>query len=271
MDFSGKNILVTGGTNGLGLEIARILTAGGATVYAFGRSQKTPVTGPGKYIFVQADFARLTEIKDRVSELTGNGVLFDAVICNAGVLSPPDFQLTTDGFEYTFQVNFLSHLVVNELLLNKNALAANAGIMVTTSPVYKYFRPSFELPSPDLYKPFRVYSDSKYYTLLIGEFFRKRYPGSDFIFTGFDPGTFSSGIYRMQAGWFHAVYRAGSYFMRGPAKVAAAAVMSLSDEKKAFNTVYSVRGGMRKFIPSEPGRAADFTDKCFESLRIRSS
>lgn len=267
MNFSGKNILLTGGTNGLGLSIARLLVGEGATVYAMGRSLKVSIPGSGRYLFIKTDFADLHGVRNALNDLIDRKIIFDIIINNAGVLTPPDFRETADGFEYSFQVNFLSHLLINEILFSERAVSKGTTVMVTTSPVYRYFRPSFEFPARENYKPFRIYSDSKYYTLLTGDFLRERYPDSELIFMGFDPGTFSSGIYRMQPWWFHSIYRTGAYFMRSSEKVADGALRALSSDNKIFNGVYSVRGGLKKFTPADQEMAGKFTDKCLESIR----
>ncbi len=62
------------------------------------------------------DLASLTDVRAAVNTLP----TLDVIVCNAGLQIPGDKRITQDGFEETFQVNFLSHLVLVDALLARD-------------------------------------------------------------------------------------------------------------------------------------------------------
>ena len=100
-----KVYLITGGSSGIGLELARILYWKNARVYIAGRSQasfdqaveninKTPALGSsgtskGALAFFHMDLSDLTTIKPAVDELLKKEVTLWSVWYNAGVMVPP--------------------------------------------------------------------------------------------------------------------------------------------------------------------------------------
>ncbi|MCU0368858.1 MAG: SDR family NAD(P)-dependent oxidoreductase, partial [Cyclobacteriaceae bacterium] len=200
--FTGRSVLITGGTSGLGLELSKAFLADECKVYILGRKKPQSFRESGSSIFAGVDFSDLRSTSEVIKRLADELDNLDIIINNAGVLSPSAYTTTADGIEYTFQVNYLAHIVVNEILIRAGKLAPNAKIVSVTSPVYKYIKPDFRICGADNYSVFRAYAESKYYTLLTGKYLQKMFPGNDIVFFGFDPGTFSSGIARMQPGWF---------------------------------------------------------------------
>ena len=57
--------------------------------------------------YLLADFSRMTSVLRTIEKIKSDGLLFDVVILNAGVLLPKE-RNTEDGFETTFQVNYLA-------------------------------------------------------------------------------------------------------------------------------------------------------------------
>lgn len=57
--------------------------------------------------YLLADFSRMTSVLRTIEKIKSEGLLFDVVILNAGVLLPKE-RNTEDGFETTFQVNYLA-------------------------------------------------------------------------------------------------------------------------------------------------------------------
>ena len=114
-------ILITGGTSGLGLALVRSFLKKGCYVVATGRQNGTIDDNSGRFKLIKVDFSSLRKTADAIKSICRDNQ-FDLVVNNAGVLSPPDFMLTEDGNEYTFQVNFLAHLLINEIIV-RNRIA----------------------------------------------------------------------------------------------------------------------------------------------------
>ncbi|KMS59339.1 shikimate 5-dehydrogenase [Novosphingobium barchaimii LL02] len=138
IDLTGKRILVTGASAGLGVETCRALVArGGAVVGAardLGKAEKATAgvraaVTTGSFELVELDLASLASVRACADRLVAEGKPLDIVIANAGVMAPP-FGHTADGFELQFGTNHLGHFV----LVNRIAgLIRDGGRLVTVS------------------------------------------------------------------------------------------------------------------------------------------
>src|ERR1700735_4110476 len=111
VDLSGKRILVTGVSAGLGVETARTLAAHGAQVVGAARDlhkarQATSfvpdsAANGGGLELVELDLASLASVRACADKLLSVGEPFDLVIANAGVMACPK-GTTADGVEQPF-------------------------------------------------------------------------------------------------------------------------------------------------------------------------
>lgn len=118
--------LVTGASDGIGLQIAARLTRAGAEVLmpvrnpAKGRAAMERIRSqvPGARLQVhQLDLASLASVTAFADALLDDGRPIDILINNAGVMNPPTRQLTADGFELQFATNHLGHVALTGRLL----------------------------------------------------------------------------------------------------------------------------------------------------------
>lgn len=119
-------VLVTGSTGGLGRELARRLAADGAHVLVHGRNEERGREvvaeiergGTGSARFYQADLASLDEVRRLAEEIRRDYSRLDLLVNNAGIwLTEGERQLSDDGYELHFQVNYLAgYLLTHELL-----------------------------------------------------------------------------------------------------------------------------------------------------------
>jgi NAD(P)-dependent dehydrogenase (short-subunit alcohol dehydrogenase family) len=258
-----KSVLITGGTSGLGLELVSLFLKNHYKVVATGR-QLIKFSGfEDRFKLIQVDFNDLNKISDALYEILASDK-FDIVINNAGVLSPPDYRLTTNGFEYTFQINFLSHLLINEIILRKTGKADTIKIAAVTSPVYRLADSDLTLlNSPDNYRAVRAYSSSKLYLTLMCEMLQSEFPDLDLHCFSFDPGTFSSGVYRMQKSWFRILYRIAAPFMRSPEKVAEILFLLLTDTEIKNGMIYDLRKSVSPVRVADKRKKEEFRLLCY--------
>jgi len=146
--LNGKVIVITGGTTGLGLESAKRLAAAGATIVLTARTEAKAakaITDVREYLDditgaqsslangdgdgdnksrhrVYAvtlnldDMESITSFPRRYDALALPSKTIDVLMNNAGVAAIPQRELTTDGFERTFQSNHLGPFVLTALL-----------------------------------------------------------------------------------------------------------------------------------------------------------
>ena len=146
-DLTGKRALVTGGSDGIGLGIATKLAAAGADVIlpvrnrAKGEAAVATITrdAPGATVTLRdLDLSSLASVAALAETLKNEGAPLHLLINNAGVMTPPERQLTTDGFELQFGTNHLGHFALVAGLLpllragrahvtSQVSIAANSG------------------------------------------------------------------------------------------------------------------------------------------------
>jgi len=116
--------LVTGSTDGLGRELARRLAAEGAHVIVHGRNAQRgqavvaeiAAAGKGSARFYQADFASLAEVRRLAADIRRDYPRLDLLVNNAGVIVPQR-QLSQDGYEMQFAVNYLAGFLLTHQVL----------------------------------------------------------------------------------------------------------------------------------------------------------
>jgi NAD(P)-dependent dehydrogenase (short-subunit alcohol dehydrogenase family) len=122
--FSGKNILVVGGTSGIGLALARQLKAQDATVWVASRQ---PSEGSAGLAVTHVPL----DVTGDVGSLTGAlpEVLHGLAYCPGTINLKPFPRLTDDDFLRDLQVNVLGAVRVVRAVLPKLKKADNAGIV----------------------------------------------------------------------------------------------------------------------------------------------
>jgi short-subunit dehydrogenase len=270
MAGTSKSILITGGTSGLGLELVKHFLSAGYEVYTIGRDLKNISLNKNNFHFIKSDLADLSQLSVTIHDLLEKQIVFDIVINNAGVLGPSKFETTKDGLEYTFQVNYLSHLLIDAMILTRKVDSDPLILVSITSPVYRYYTPCFESRSEKNFNSFRSYSESKIYLLLIGGFLAEKYPEKTLTYFSFNPGIFRSGISRLKKSWFKKMYRIGSPLMRDPSKVALKLKEIIQQEKIINGAIY--RGKNRFEMPKNIDKKAveSFMEKCYDLIEPHS-
>jgi NAD(P)-dependent dehydrogenase (short-subunit alcohol dehydrogenase family) len=133
-DLTGKTILVTGASSGIGRAAARRFAAAGATVLVHGRSpERTAAVARevGAEPLV-ADFARLDDVFALAQRVLDSTTRLDAIVHNAGALVARR-TVTVDGHELTFQANHLAPFLLQQLLGPLVLGTLNSRVVVTSS------------------------------------------------------------------------------------------------------------------------------------------
>ena len=197
VDLSGKRILVTGVSAGLGVETARALAARGAQVVGAARdlgkakgateAVRAQAANGGGLELIELDLASLKSVRACADALNADGRKFDVIICNAGVMATPK-GTTADGFETQFGTNHLGHFV----LVNRIAgLLKDGGRLVNLSSSGHRFS-DVDLDDPNFehteYSEFGAYGRSKTANVLFAVEFDARHKGRGVRATAVHPG-----------------------------------------------------------------------------------
>jgi NAD(P)-dependent dehydrogenase (short-subunit alcohol dehydrogenase family) len=120
-----KTILITGATDGIGFETAKLFAANEYALILHGRSQQkmdatlekiTQSFPNAKVEGVLADLSKFSEIASLIKEIKENYHSIDAIINNAGVLKLPK-PITADGLDTRFVVNTIAPILITRGLL----------------------------------------------------------------------------------------------------------------------------------------------------------
>jgi NAD(P)-dependent dehydrogenase (short-subunit alcohol dehydrogenase family) len=123
MDFSGKTIVLTGATSGIGLATARILAGQAGLLILHGpedprRAQQilAQVRASGEVEYVQADYTELAAVAELARRIRATTDRVDLLINNAARAGAPARTMSPDGHEVTFQTNYLAPVALTTLL-----------------------------------------------------------------------------------------------------------------------------------------------------------
>jgi uncharacterized oxidoreductase len=116
MQIAGKTILVTGGTDGIGLQLIRQLKAKGATIITSGRNPERVAAAQAEgYEVIAADLSTLAGVETLLAAVSGRPI--DMLINNAGAGSDHDFRdaapinLTDNDGSIFLNLNAPIHLI----------------------------------------------------------------------------------------------------------------------------------------------------------------
>lgn len=151
MKLEKRTILITGGTSGIGLELARQLRQRGNTVIVTGRDQgrldAVRQTVPGIFTY-RSDVADEKDIRALYEQLTTSFPELDVLINNAGIMRNLDIQQARDLGDVTREIEInlngpirLVQQFLPQLKTRKNALIVNvssglAFVPFPISPIY---------------------------------------------------------------------------------------------------------------------------------------
>lgn len=143
--LAGKVALVTGSTDGIGKETARELARGGAKVLLHGRDREKGESAafeirqsvPGADLdLIIADFSSLRQVEQMAEEIQRTYPELQILINNAGTYAARR-TITGDGFEVTFQVQYLAPFVLTQALLDLLPKNRPSRIVNVTSILHK--------------------------------------------------------------------------------------------------------------------------------------
>lgn len=196
-EMQGKVCIVTGSNSGIGKETASALASMGATVVMAVRNQErgkkaraeiTEVSGNDATDLMICDVSSTSSIRSFTKELIGKYNRLDVLINNAGAVFSKR-ETTVDGFESTFEVDYLGMFLLTHKLLPLLRSSAPARIINLSSGLYKSGRLDLnDLQSEKSYNGMQVYANAKLMVLMFTYALARRLEGSGVTANAVMPG-----------------------------------------------------------------------------------
>lgn len=174
-DLTGKRIIITGATHGIGYAAAEALAARGADLIIAVRNrargehsvEKIKEKSPGASVMaMHLDLTDLDIVKHFADEVTARFDRLDVLINNAGVMVPPH-KITRSGFELQFGTNHLGHFALTAQLLPLLMATPLSRVVSTSSIAARRAKIHFDnLDGRNGYNPMTFYRQSKLANLL---------------------------------------------------------------------------------------------------------
>ncbi|NMC04619.1 MAG: SDR family NAD(P)-dependent oxidoreductase, partial [Candidatus Lokiarchaeota archaeon] len=197
--------VITGATSGIGYQAARMYASRGANLLCINRNIEKSTTlrdeitreFGGECEFKIADFERIADIKKVGNELVHLEKRIDVLICNAGVFSTRK-EITGDGYELAFQVNYLATFLLTYMLREKLKQQGNARIIYVNSEGHRFATWGIHLDDlafeKHKYDGYKSYGASKTAQLLSMIKFNDYFSGSSVTINAMHPGDVKSNI-----------------------------------------------------------------------------
>ncbi len=189
-----KTIVITGASDGIGAAAARRLSRGGENVVVVGRSESktTAVAAELGADYFVADFADLSQVRALADKIRSEYPRIDVLINNAGLMVH-QVHATPDGYEATYQVNFLAPFLLTTQLLDR-LVDSRATIVNTTSSSHRLVRASSaaDLENTSVRRPSIAYAYSKLAIVLFTKELHRRYHADGLSVATVHPGYVNS-------------------------------------------------------------------------------
>jgi NAD(P)-dependent dehydrogenase (short-subunit alcohol dehydrogenase family) len=189
--------LVTGATDGIGLETARQLQQWGATVLVHGRSEQKALAAAAKVngsVGVWGDLSDLAQVRSLAQQVWTllAGKPLDVIVNNAGVFAN-ERQVSKQGHELTFAVNHLAPFLLTQLLLDAVKAAPQGRIVNVSSMAHARGALNFsDLDHTKSYDGYAAYADSKLANILHARGLAKRLTGTKVTTYALHPGVITT-------------------------------------------------------------------------------
>ena len=221
-----RTIVITGATNGLGLESALQIAAAGHRLVLVGRSpdklasasEAVRSAGAASVETVVADYESLDSVRLAAKEIRRICPRIDVLVNNAGTVYASR-TLTADGYEATFQVNHLSGFLLTELL--KDVLVASAPARIVNTSSTGHFSGTMDFDDLGLekgYQIMRAYGRSKLANILHARSLAAELESAGVTANALHPGAVATDIWSGAPWWSRPALAVAKRFMRKPAE-----------------------------------------------------
>lgn len=207
--MTGKTVLVTGASGGIGMATAIGLSKLGAHVAITGRNsdrvraaaRAIQSAGGGTVDAFVADLSSQSEVRRLAAEVLERLPRLDVLVNNAGGYWNTR-HVTDDGLEHTFALNHLAPFLLTNLLLVRLAQARAARVVTVSSNAQALGRIDFDdLQAADGYSGARAYNQSKLGNLLFTYELSRRLHGTSVTANALHPGVVNTSFGKEDPAW----------------------------------------------------------------------
>jgi NAD(P)-dependent dehydrogenase (short-subunit alcohol dehydrogenase family) len=201
--MKGKICLVTGATNGIGKATAQALAQMGATVVIVGRnpakcaavvSEIKQISGNEAVEALIGDLSIMAEVRQVARQFKAKYQQLHVLVNNAGGAFGSR-QLTPEGFEKTFALNYLNYFLLTHLLLDTLKTSAPSRIVNVSSDSHKGAQLDFDdLQSEKSNFVFNAYGRSKLADVVFSYELARRLSGTGVTANVLHPGLVRTGF-----------------------------------------------------------------------------
>lgn len=224
-DLTGRRMLITGATSGIGLEASVALTAAGASIVMVGRNpEKTAAAvaevreraGGGDVESLLCDFASQKQVRALAAEVLERYDRLHVLVNNAGTVNDTR-QVTEEGIEHTFAVNHLGYFLLTSLLLDRLKESAPARIVsVASTGHYRGTLDFDDLGYERGYAIMKAYTRSKLANVMHTRALARRLEGTGVTANALHPGGVSTNIWTGAPWWSKPLIGLAKLFMITP-------------------------------------------------------
>lgn len=192
VDLSGRTVVITGATGGIGRAAAEELSQLGARLVLVSRTQakldNVAASLETESRTIQADLSLMREVR-RVAALLEDEARVDVLINNVGVLLP-ERMVTDEGLEETLAVDLAGHFLLTNLLMPKLVESAPSRVInVTSGGMYsERIRPDDLQFEQGTYTGTAAYARAKRGQVILTEMWADRMAGTGVTFHAMHPG-----------------------------------------------------------------------------------
>ena len=249
--MTGKSVLVTGGTGGIGRATAIGLVALGARVGITGRDPaRTEAAAAGIRAMpgspavnaFAADLSVQAGVRRLAAQVLDTYPRLDVLVNNAGGFWAHR-HVTANGLEHTFALNHLAPFLLTNLLLDRLTASAPARIVTVSSGAHAKGRIDFDdLQGERDYSGQRAYSQSKLANVMFTYELARRLDGTGVTATVLHPGVVRTSFgAEDQAAYLAVMIGVARPFMKTPAQGAATPIyLASSPEVEGITGRYFV-------------------------------
>jgi NAD(P)-dependent dehydrogenase (short-subunit alcohol dehydrogenase family) len=195
--MTGKTVLITGGTGGIGRATAEGLARLGAHVAITGRNQTrativaneiTAATGNPAVDAYASDLSSQADVRALAEQVLAAYPRLDVLVNNVGGFWAHR-HLTADGLEHTFALNHLAPFLLTNLLLDRLIASAPARIVTVSSGAQAMGKIDFDdLQGARGYSGQKAYNQSKLANVMFTYELARRLDGTGVTATVLHPG-----------------------------------------------------------------------------------